>query len=146
MPLTGPDERYRVVGTGIDLVNVPGFAEDVRRPGTRAGDAFTAAERSDARSSPSGSGRRTGDQEMASLAARWAAKEAFIKAWSESMWGEPPIMGEHVHHLIEVVRDAWGRPRIRLHGEVKKRLEDVQINVSLSHDGDQAIAMVTLSR
>lgn len=83
---------------------------------------------------------------MASLAARWAAKEAFVKAWSESQWGEPPVMDEHVHALIEVVRDAWGRPRIRLHGEVAKRLADVTVHVSLSHDGDYATALVTLSR
>ncbi|MBA4606918.1 MULTISPECIES: holo-ACP synthase AcpS [Aeromicrobium] len=134
-----------VIGTGIDLVDVPGFAEQHRRPGTRAGSAFTAAERRDARSSPSGSGRRTPDQEMASLAARWAVKEAFIKAWSESLWGTPPPLGEHVHDQIEVIRDAWGRPRIRLHGDVAKHLEDVTVHVSLSHDGPAAIAMVTLS-
>lgn len=134
-----------VIGTGVDLVSVPGFAEELRQPGTRAGSAFTAAERRDARSLPSGSGRRTPDLEMASLAARWAAKEAFIKAWSESLWGSPPPVGEHVHDRIEVVRDAWGRPRIRLHGEVARRLDGVTVHVSLSHDADLAIAFVTLS-
>lgn len=135
-----------MIGTGIDLVDVPGFAQELQRPGTRAGGVFTAAERSDARSAPSGSGRRAPDQEMASLAARWAAKEAFIKAWSESLWGSPPPLDEHVHQSIEVIRDAWGRPRIRLHGDVAEHLEDVTVHVSLSHDGDSAIAMVTLSR
>ncbi len=134
-----------MIGTGIDLVDVPGFAEELRRPGTRAAGVFTPAERSDARSRPSGPGRRTPDQEIASLAVRWAAKEAFIKAWSESLWGSPPVMDEHVHDQIEVIRDAWGRPRIRLHGEVAKRLAGVTVHVSLSHDGDQAIALVTLS-
>lgn len=135
-----------MIGTGIDLVDVPGFAQELQRPGTRAGGVFTAAERSDARSSPSGSGRRTLAQEMASLAARWAAKEAFIKAWSESLWGQAPPLDEHVHGQVEVVRDAWGRPRIRLHGEVATYFEDVTVHVTLSHDGDCAIAMVTLSR
>lgn len=135
-----------VIGTGIDLVDVPGFAEELRRPGTRAGVAFTPAERNDARNHPSGSGRRSPDQEMASLAARWAAKEALIKAWSESLWGSAPVVGEHVHDQIEVIRDAWGRPRVRLHGDTAKRLEGVTVHVSLSHDGDSAIAMVTLSR
>lgn len=135
-----------MIGTGIDLVDVPGFAQELQRPGTRAGGVFTAAERNDARTPATGSGRRPADLEAAALAARWAAKEALVKAWSESMWGEPPVMGEHVHAQIEVVRDAWGRPRIRLHGEVAKRLEGVTVHVSLSHDGDAAIAMVTLSR
>ncbi len=140
------DDPTSVIGTGVDLVDVPGFAAQLRQPGTRAAAAFTAAERSDARSTPSGSGRRTPDLEMASLAARWAAKEAFVKAWSESLWGSPPVTDEQLHHLIEVVRDAWGRPRIRLHGDVATRLEGVRVHVSLSHDGDAAIAFVTLSR
>jgi len=135
-----------IIGTGVDLVSVPEFAEQLRRPGTRAGDAFTVAERRDARSDPSGSGRRTPALEAASLAARWAAKEAFVKAWSESVWGHPPVLGEHVHQLVEVVRDAWGRPRIVLHGDVRRHLEDVVVHVSLSHDGDYATAIVTLSR
>ena len=134
-----------MIGTGIDLVDVPGFAQELQRPGTRAGSVFTAAERSDARTPTSGTGRRTADREMASLAARWAAKEAFIKAWSESLWGQPPVMDEHVHHLIEVVHDAWGRPRIRLHGEVAELLDGITVHVSLSHDGDAAVALVTLS-
>ena len=80
------------------------------------------------------------------FAVRWAAKEAVIKAWSASLYGEAPVMDEHVHHLIEVVADAWGRPRIRLHGEVAKRLDGHTLEVSLSHDGDYAIAYVVLSR
>jgi holo-[acyl-carrier protein] synthase len=55
-------------------------------------------------------------------------------------------MSEHVHHLIEVVSDAWGRPRIRLHGEVADHLAGHSLEVSLSHDGDYAIAYVVLSR
>jgi len=77
---------------------------------------------------------------------RWAAKEAVVKAWSASLHGEPPVMDEQVHHLIEVVADAWGRPRIRLHGEVAKHLDGHALEVSLSHDGDYAIAYVVLSR
>ena len=69
-----------------------------------------------------------------------------IKAWSASMYGEAPVMGEDVHHLIEVVADAWGRPRIRLHGEVAKHLAGHALEVSLSHDGDYAIAYVMLTR
>ena len=53
-------------------------------------------------------------------------------------------MDEGIHGLIEVVTDAWGRPRIRLHGEVAKRLEDRTFELSLSHDGDYAIAYVVL--
>jgi holo-[acyl-carrier protein] synthase len=67
-----------------------------------------------------------------------------IKAWSASMFGDAPVMDENVHHLIELVTDAWGRPRIRLHGEVAKHLDSRTLDVSLSHDGDYAIAYVVL--
>lgn len=127
-----------IVGVGVDLVHVPTFADQLDQPGTTFVAAFLPGERSDVRSHPSSDAARH-------FAARWAAKEAVIKAWSASMHGEPPVMGEHVHHLIELVSDAWGRPRIRLHGEVAKRLDGHALEVSLSHDGDYAIAYVVLS-
>ena len=127
-----------VVGVGVDLVHVPSFAEQLALPGTRFADVFTPGERSDVASRDTDSARH--------LAARWAAKEAVIKAWSASIFGDAPVMDDGVHHLIEVVTDAWGRPRIRLHGEVAKRLADHTIEVSLSHDGDYATAYVVLQR
>lgn len=127
-----------VLGVGVDLVHVPTFADQLEQPGTRFAEAFSPGERSDARSGPSNTARH--------FAARWAAKEAVIKAWSASMFGEAPVMDEDsVLHLIEVVTDAWGRPRIRLHGEVAKRLAGRTFEVSLSHDGDYAMAYVVLS-
>ncbi len=128
----------RIAGIGVDLVHVPSFADQLAQPGTRFGSAFLPGERSDARSRTSDAARH--------LAARWAAKEAVIKAWSASIYGEAPVMGEDVHALIEVVSDAWGRPRIRLHGEVAKHLAGQSLEISFSHDGDYAIAYVILSR
>jgi holo-[acyl-carrier protein] synthase len=127
-----------IVGVGVDLVHVPSLADQLDLPGTTFATAFTPGERRDVRSRPSDPARH--------FAARWAAKEAVIKAWSASLFGEAPVMDEHVHHLIEVVTDAWGRPRVRLHGEVAKRLADHTIELSLSHDGDYATAYVILSR
>ncbi len=126
-----------ILGVGVDLVHVPTFADQLDQPGTRFVEAFSPGERSDARSGPSNAARH--------FAARWAAKEAVIKAWSASMYGEAPVMDEAIHHLIEVVTDAWGRPRIRLHGEVAKWLAGHSLEVSLSHDGDYATAYVVLS-
>lgn len=125
-----------ILGVGVDLVHVPTFADQLEQPGTRFAGAFAPGERSDARSRPSDSARH--------FAVRWAAKEAVIKAWSASLYGEAPVMDEGIHHLIEVVTDAWGRPRIRLHGEVAKHLADRTLDVSLSHDGDYAVAYVVL--
>lgn len=127
-----------VVGVGVDLVHVPSFADQLDRPGTGFDAVFLPGERRDASGRSSSPARH--------LAARWAAKEAVIKAWSTSVYGSPPVTSEHVHHLIELVSDAWGRPRIRLHGEVADRLAGHTIEVSLSHDGDYAVAYVILSR
>lgn len=126
-----------VVGVGVDLVHVPAFADQLAQPGSRFANVFTPGERSDARD-------RSSDP-ACHLAARWAAKEAVIKAWSASIHGQPPVMDEHVHHLIEVVLDAWNRPRIRLHGDVAAHLVGHSIEVSLSHDGDYAVAYVVVS-
>jgi holo-[acyl-carrier protein] synthase len=127
-----------VVGIGVDLVHVPAFAEQLALPGSRFEGVFLPGELRDAR------GRTTDPARH--LAARWAAKEAVVKGWSASLFGTAPVMSEHVHHLIEVVSDAWGRPRIRLHGEVADHLAGHSLEVSLSHDGDYATAYVVLSR
>jgi len=127
-----------ILGVGVDLVHVPSFADQLERPGSRFDRVFTPGERGDAHDRPAGPARH--------LAVRWAAKEAVIKAWSGWLYGEPPVAGEHVHHLIEVVTDAWGRPRMRLHGEVATHLTGCALDVSLSHDGDYATAYVVLHR
>ncbi|WP_229055075.1 holo-ACP synthase [Aeromicrobium sp. Leaf350] len=133
-----------VLGVGVDLVHVPGFAAQLAQPGTRFADAFTPGERADAaeRADPD-----------ASLAARWAAKEAVVKAWSAALYGSPPVMPEGVHRRIEVVADAWGRPAVRLLGDVAAAAAsslgvgsaDLTWHLSLSHDADYATAYVTLT-
>jgi holo-[acyl-carrier protein] synthase len=127
-----------VLGVGVDLVHIPSFEEQMDQAGTGFDTVFTPGERIDVRSKGTDPARH--------FAVRWAAKEAVIKAWSVSIYGEPPVMDEQVHHLIEVVTDAWGRPRIKLHGEVAKRLPDIDFQVSLSHDGDYAMAYVVMTR
>ena len=125
-----------VLGIGVDLVHVPTFAEQLDVPGSRFAGMFSPGERSDI-ADRGGKPRH--------WAVRWAAKEAVIKAWSASMFGQPAVMGDEAFALIETVTDAWGRPRVRLHGEVARRLSGCSIDVSLSHDGDHAIAYVVLS-
>jgi holo-[acyl-carrier protein] synthase len=125
-----------VVGVGVDLVHVPGLAEQLARPGTRFAAVFTPGERADL---------LAGDGHPRRAAARWAAKEALVKAWSAMFFGEPPVMGEEALGQIETVSDGWGRPALRLHGEVARHLRDHDAHLSLSHDGDYAIAYVVLS-
>lgn len=124
-----------IAGIGLDIVSVPDFAEQVNRPGTVfVHQTFTAAEIALC----GGDARR--------LAARWAAKEAVLKAWSASRFGAAPEAPEGLYLDIEVVKDAWGRPAIALHGIVARCLDGVLIHVSLTHDGPTAAAMVVLER
>jgi holo-[acyl-carrier protein] synthase len=125
-----------VLGVGVDLVHVPSFADQLDQPGSEFAEVFTPGERRDANGRTTDAARH--------LAARWAAKEAVVKAWSASLYGTPPVMDDESLRLIEVVSDAWGRPRIRLHGEVAKHLEGCDVEISLSHDGDYATAYAVL--
>lgn len=136
-----PSKPLHVLGVGVDLVHVPSFAEQLELPESRFRSLFTPGERADiADRAPS-----HGAGEARHWAVRWAAKEAVIKAWSASLFGSPPVMGDEAFGQIETVTDAWGRPRIALHGDVARALAEFQIDVSLSHDGDHAIAYVVLS-
>lgn len=127
---------------GVDVVGITAFAEQLGEPGTRFALSFTAGERRAARV---GAG-----SEAQSLAARWAAKEAVIKAWSSTCFGHPEVIDpEHVDlREIEVRTDAWGRPAIRLHGAIARAMAGYDVLVSLSHDpaADIALAFVVLRR
>ncbi len=77
---------------------------------------------------------------VASLAARFAAKEAVSKALGTGI-------GRVRWHDIEVLPDARGKPEVRLHGHARQRanasrLTDVAI--SLSHSREYAVAFVLM--
>jgi len=134
-----------VLGVGIDVVHVPDFAEQLATPGTRLlAEAFTAGERADVADRP-GSDR----SEVERLAARYAAKEAFVKAWAGARFGCPPSLPTWAPREVEVVHDVHGRPALALRGEVaqvvRRQLGDGwRAHVSLSHDGPTAAAVVVL--
>ncbi|MFC0315910.1 holo-ACP synthase [Gordonia phosphorivorans] len=125
-----------IVGVGIDVVSVPGFAEQLDQPGSTMLMSFRVGERRDA---AAGSG-----EDAQHLAARWAAREAVIKAWSSSRYAQTPVLPETAVNDVEIVADNWGRPKVRLHGDLAKYLADVQIHISLTHDGDTAAAVAIL--
>jgi holo-[acyl-carrier protein] synthase len=119
---------------GVDLVDVPGFAAQLEDTASGfVAHTFTAGEQRAAKGDP----RR--------LAARFAAKEAFVKAWSGSRFGRPPLLAAVDLREIEVVDDGYGRPALRLHGSVAAAAGPVDTHVSLSHDGPAAIAVVLLN-
>ena len=149
-----------VRGVGVDIVDLGAFAASLAEPGTRLTRAFSALERrqcrerADARGATTGVApgpAREGDPLSRHLAVRWAAKEAVIKAWSAALYGEPPPIRPDLLRWaeIETVCDAWGRPSVRLGGDVARQVdatigEGARWNVSLSHDGGSAIAFVVL--
>ncbi|ULE31805.1 holo-ACP synthase AcpS [Mycobacterium sp. IDR2000157661] len=125
-----------IVGVGIDLVFIPDFAEQVDQPGTVFSETFTPGERRHAADASSSAARH--------LAARWAAKEAVIKAWSGSRFAKRPMLPEGIHRDIEVITDMWGRPKVRLSGAIAEHLSDVTIHLSLTHEADTAAAVAIL--
>lgn len=118
-----------MIATGIDIVEIGRIAELVERHGDRfRRRVFTDQEWADA------AGRAE------SLAARFAAKEALIKALGSR---EPAL------HEIEVVRPPLSQPSLRLRGRAAEiaRSQDVrELSVSLSHAQDHAIAVVVVVR
>jgi holo-[acyl-carrier protein] synthase len=115
-----------IVGLGIDVVDVERFEETLRRtPGLRF-RLFTDDER---------------QRPVASLAARFAAKEALAKAL-----GAP--VGLHWQDA-EVVTDSDGRPWLQVRGTVAeqtKKLGVTSMHLSISHDAGMASAVVVLER
>ena len=118
---------------GTDIVHIPQFAAQLDVPGSTFAAVFTSRELRDC---------ATKADRAASLAARWAAKEAYIKAWSATIYGRPPLIdpAEVDFAEIEVLVDAFGRPAIALRGRVAE-LGPAAQSVSLSHDGDYATAV-----
>lgn len=76
------------------------------------------------------------------FAARFAAKEAALKAFGTGL-------GRRMRWTdVEIVHDTAGRPRVCLHGEVEdwaRRHGLVEVDVSLSHTADLAIAHALVS-
>lgn len=73
-----------------------------------------------------------------SIAANFAAKEAFLKSIGKGI-------GQGVSlKSISVERDGRGRPRINIINNEAGPLMEAKIHVSISHEGDTAIAIVVV--
>jgi holo-[acyl-carrier protein] synthase len=113
-----------VLGVGIDVVDIARFGETLARTPALRERVFTEQERGRA---------------LASLAARFAAKEALAKAL-----GAPTGMG---WLDAEIVNDESGDPRFEVRGSVRARADELgvrSVHVSLSHDAGIASAVVVL--
>ena len=113
-----------ILGAGIDVVDVGRFGESLTRTAGLRERLFTPGER---------------DRPLASLAARFAAKEALAKAL-----GAPIGLA---WHDAEVVNEASGRPQLEMQGTVLAQAERLGVrttHISLSHDAGIASAVVVL--
>ena len=119
---------------GTDATRVSRIARALERNGDRfLARVFTPAEI--AYCDQAGEGR------LASLAARFAAKEAVAKAMGTGIAAGVALTD------IEIIRDNGGAPTARLHNRARARYDElggVSLAISLSHEGDLAIAMCVL--
>jgi holo-[acyl-carrier protein] synthase len=111
-----------IVGVGVDIVDIARFTRALERTPKLSERLFTEAERT---------------LPVASLAGRFAAKEALIKAFGGS--------GSMTWHEMSVVKDELGKPSFELSGAAaemasSKGVSSVQL--SISHDANAAVAFV----
>jgi holo-[acyl-carrier protein] synthase len=117
-----------IIGVGIDVAAIDRFAASLERTPQLADRLFVPQELL-----LPGGGRRG----VASLAARFAAKEALAKALGAPaglLWTD-----------AEVYVEDSGRPRLRVRGSVAARAAELgvrQWHISLSHDAGIASAVV----
>lgn len=125
-----------IIGTGVDLIEVERIERALSRHGQRFLDRlFTPAEVQYCEGG--------GAQKSHRLAARFAAKEATLKALGTGLrnglnWTD-----------IEVIRDPLGKPALRLTGKAADLAAQqgiTQLHVSLSHAKDYAVAQVVAVR
>ncbi len=118
-----------ILGVGVDLTPVERMARAMsNHPERLEARLFTDGERAYC---------RTKAEPMQHFAARFAAKEAILKALS--------VPAGLSWHELEVKSDGDGAPRILLHGEAARAAAAAgvaRLHLSLTHAGGQAMAFV----
>ncbi|MEN9608445.1 MAG: hypothetical protein RLZZ06_376 [Actinomycetota bacterium] len=111
-----------VVGIGVDLVDITRFEEHVAKTPKLLERLFVETEL---------------DAPMKTIAGRFAAKEAFIKA----LGGSEGV----AWHEVEITKNPFGKPEIKTLGQTASTVAAAGItnlHLSISHDGNMAVAMV----
>ena len=124
-----------IVSIGIDIIEVYRIRETLARTPRFTARVYTDAERAYCEAK--------GAAAAQSYAARFAAKEAFLKAL-QTGW-----RGKITWHDIEVISGEAGVPSLKITGEALKILENTganRIHLSLSHTTEHAVAQVILER
>ena len=165
--MDGQEPGDRIVGLGHDVVALDVFAEQLAEPDGGMRRLFSPRELRQSALR----GRLKADGDAVHLAARWAGKEAVIKAWCEAL-GESCPLPYTVDNVpwarIEILDDARGVPHVVLADDDARALSealrgvqrDVPVasdagaqpwegtrwrwHISLSHDGPVASAVAIL--
>ncbi|HEX6224447.1 MAG TPA: holo-ACP synthase [Chryseolinea sp.] len=122
-----------IVGIGIDMIEVDRVFDKVERHEGFKEKVFSANEIKFCEA----------NRKSENFAARFAAKEAFLKATGLGL-----ILGHELSH-IEVMNDDNGKPYINLLGDFKNHAEKNgwrTIHVSLSHLREIACAVVIIEK
>ncbi len=110
---------------GIDLVAIARIERFIQKFGERALDRFLSIDEQKIFVKPS------------SIAGVWAAKEAVSKALGCGIGQDCGF------HDIRLYKDARGAPKVELSKEVMERFAISKCEVSITHDGEYAIAAAT---
>ena len=111
-----------ILGIGVDLVDVARFETAIANTPKLKDRLFTAGEK---------------DLNSYSLAARFAAKEALMKAVGKAKGLS--------FQEVQIVKDEFGKPSFALSGQSEQTVSEkgiANLHLSLSHDGNMAIAYV----
>lgn len=106
------------VSTGIDIVHIPTFTHSLQNGGQIFKDKLFAVEEQSAFTA------------IESLAGIYSAKEAIIKAMNDRTL---------TPSSIRISKDISGKPRI-----IQPILDATTIDISISHDGDYAVAICVI--
>lgn len=124
-----------IVSIGIDIIEVYRISETLARTPRFVERVFTEKERAYCESKGAASAQ--------SFAARFAAKEAFLKALKTG-W-----RGKITWHDMEILNDDQGVPNLTISGEAEEILRNSganKIHLSMSHTTDHATAQVILEK
>ncbi|MEJ7862191.1 MAG: holo-ACP synthase [Pyrinomonadaceae bacterium] len=124
-----------IVSIGIDIIEVYRICETLRRTPRFAVRVFTERERAYCEAK--------GVTAAQSFAARFAAKEAFLKALKTG-W-----RGRITWHDIEIISNEMNVPNLKIRGEAQNILENLganRIHLTLSHTTEHAVAQVILEK
>ncbi|MBX2965390.1 MAG: holo-ACP synthase [Cyclobacteriaceae bacterium] len=123
-----------IIGTGIDIIEVSRVADKIAKGNGFREKVFSQQEIASCEQ------KKNKDEHYA---ARFAAKEAFLKATGLGL-----AAGFDLCH-IELVKDDFGKPHLRLSGPFEQLAKEKQwttIHVSLSHIQSTACATVIIER